>query len=68
MNLNRIKDWEESIADRDIVQVPSHERGVFVLYCFSFFFLMFEGLWGGAVRWGWLRISFLLLFVKRFWT
>ena len=37
MNLNQMKDWEESVADRNIVQVPGHERGVFVSYCFSFF-------------------------------
>ena len=36
-NLNQTKDWQESIADRNTVQVPSLERGVFVLYCLSLF-------------------------------
>ena len=38
------------------------------LFLIAFLFLMFEGLWGGAVGWGWLGISFLLLSVKGFWT
>lgn len=61
MNLSLMKDWEESIADSNIIQVPSSVKDVFV----SLFFFLCLGFFLGGADWGvvGLRVFFLFFFI-----